>query len=177
MAGFGSARTTRAGRIENVSTSPKQNVGAPWPAFVVLAGAFLVAVPIIRRVVARHALNAGLDLLPVVAVLSLLKVFIFVGARPKSRAGRISFFVSCLPLTGLLVAAVAERCCPGGHPPIAGLVWLMTGGVTALVVVVELVLLANATHRQESKLFLGAEMAYLTACVPVALALLPSFLF
>jgi len=144
-----------------------------WRPFIWCLVGFVPGVLILGHFVAIRAWNSNFELGPVLAFLLIIQLFVILAIRPRSRQGRVATALSSSPLAGLALTGLSRVCCPGGHPPLEGLVWALTGVLTVFVDFGALLALASAARRGESSLFVCAEMGYIVLSAAVATALLP----
>ena len=141
--------------------------------FVAASLAWLVAFLIVRRAVARWAWNDDPSLLWPLVALAIAAAVALRLARPATGRGKASLVPPALTLIGLLLVQAGLWCCPGGHPPLGGLLWAGGGLLALLLMIVQWALLAASVRQSESSRFLRLQAALALPLYALATALVP----
>jgi hypothetical protein len=136
--------------------SPQQAIA--WRSYWLASAVFTVTCPFLWLWVVRNVLNAGLNLLWPVGVITALQMLTFGAFRPHTVEGRIAFGLAFLPLAGLVLTQLSISCCPGGHPTLGGVVWVLTSYASLACVLVFFILLALAARAAERSSFIISEV-------------------
>jgi hypothetical protein len=151
--------------------SPQQAIA--WRSYWFASAVFTVTCPFLWLWLARTAWNAGLNLLWPIGVITVLQLLTFGAFRPHTVEGRIAFGLAVLPLVGLALTQLSISCCPGGHPSLGGLVWVLTSYASLACVLVFFILLALAARAAERSSFIISEVLCVLLTSVFACALLP----
>ena len=143
----------------------------------VLFWSFLIAVVmgalVLRHHVALVAWNGNLPLGSILVVVAIAQLLLIAVVRPTSRPGWVMLALATLPIAGLALTQLAIMCCPGGHPPLGGLLWSLTGQLTVPSVIGSGIAVVHAARAGEKRLFIGGQTTVMAISAAVATALLP----
>ncbi|MDP9191375.1 MAG: hypothetical protein M3P06_06715 [Acidobacteriota bacterium] len=153
---------------------PAHDAQVATPTVILAFVAWLSVFLFVRHKIGLWAFNHDPDLLQPILLCTGAFVLVCIFARPARRAGRVTLVLSALPLAGLAVTAVAMACCPGGHPPLAGLLWSFTALISIPLLVLVLVRLFNEARGGERLRFVVGDSlavlftyAFATALIPI----------